>query len=370
MTARLLQSNSGSSATTVCLPQAETNRQIKCVVWDLDNTVWCGTLLENDLLSVSDDVINIIRQLDNRGILQSIASKNDYACVKKQLQEFGLWEYFLYPQVSWEPKSAAIREIARALNISLDTFAFIDDQEFELREVGFALPQVLLINSQSLPALLQLASFNPESVTRESAERRDYYRAEQCRSLAEEAFDGPNEAFLASLNMSIDVCRAGAQDLQRAGELTRRTHQLNTTGYTYSQSQLQAFCESDNYLLLLASLSDDFGRYGTIGLVLIEKKADFWQLNLFLMSCRVVSRGIGNVLLGIVMRMAKKVGVSLRAEFIANPHNRLMYITYRFNGFSVLQEQNEYTLFEHPLKQLPILPAFIKVSTPELDDIR
>lgn len=350
--------------------QVENNRRLKCVVWDLDNTLWQGTLLENDCLNVTDPVRDIIKQLDSRGILQSIASKNDYASVEAQLQRFGLWQYFLYPQISWQPKSDAIRKIALALNIGLESLAFIDDQEFELQEVGFALPQVLLINSQFLPTLLQLPCCAPDCVTVEGAQRRHYYQSEQCRALAEETFDGPSEAFLASLNMVITLSHASVQDLTRAEELTQRTHQLNTTGYTYSQSQLRSFCESDSHLLLLATLSDDFGSYGTIGLALIEKQREFWQLNLFLMSCRVVSRGIGNVLLGTVMAIAKKAGVSLRAEFVANPRNRLMYITYKFNGFKVLLEQNEYTLFEHNLQQCPESPAFINVIAPDLDDIK
>ncbi|WJY16460.1 HAD-IIIC family phosphatase [Pectobacteriaceae bacterium CE90] len=374
MTVKSHRNDTFPSAITACLPaslpQREKNRRVKCVVWDLDNTLWQGTLLEGDCLHVTDDVRNIIRQLDSRGILQSIASKNDYDSVQHRLQALGLWDYFLYPQISWQPKSESIQKIAIAININLDSFAFIDDQEFELREVGYGLPEVLLINSQSLPTLLQLPCVNPECITTESALRRHYYQSEQRRTLAEERFDGPNEAFLASLNMSVTVTHATAQDLIRAEELTQRTHQLNTTGYTYSQSQLQAFCKSDNHLLLLATLSDDFGSYGTIGLALLEKNRDFWQLNLFLMSCRVVSRGIGNVLLGIIMKMAKKAGVSLRAEFVANPYNRLMYITYKFNGFKVLHENNGYALFEHNLEQLSVFPAFIKVNTPELGDIK
>lgn len=351
-------------------PLEDENRRIKCVVWDLDNTLWQGTLLENDRLNVTDEVRDIIMQLDNRGILQSIASKNDHISVEEQLQRFGLWQYFLYPQISWAPKSDAIRKIALALNIGLDSMAFIDDQEFELQEVGFALPSVLLISSQSLSTLLQRPCCVPQCVTTESAQRRHYYQSEQCRIRAEEAFHGPNEAFLASLNMTVTVSLASAQDLNRAEELTQRTHQLNTTGYTYSQAQLQSFCESDSHLLLLATLSDAFGSYGTIGLALIEKQRDFWQLNLFLMSCRVVSRGIGNVLLGIIMRMAKQADVRLRAEFVANQRNRLMYITYKFNGFSVVLEQGDYTLFENNLQQLPAFPTIIKISMPDLNDIK
>lgn len=370
MTTQFPQEKEFSNATFNTLLIEGNNQGVKCVVWDLDNTLWQGTLAEGDTPCVSDDVMKIIQELDRRGILQSIASKNHYDGVKSQLQQFNLWQYFLYPQISWSPKSESIKQIASLLNLGLDTFAFIDDQEFELGEVNFTLPQVRCINAELLPGVLQLACFTPEYITEESARRRQYYQSEQCRAVAEETFNGPSEAFLASLNMSVCISRATAQDLVRAEELTQRTHQLNTTGHLYSQSQLREFCQSDSHLLLVATLDDDFGSYGTIGLALIEKQHDFWQLNLFLMSCRVVSRGIGNVFLGAVMAMAKDAGVRLRAEFVASERNRQMYITYKFNGFSVLFEQDNHTLFEHGLQQLPVLPAFIKISTPDLKCIK
>lgn len=110
---------------------------IKCVIWDLDNTLWDGVLLEDNQVSLRDNVAELIKALDNRGILQSIASKNDYLKAMEKLRELGLREYFLYPQINWNSKAFSIKEIARLINIGTDAIAFIDDQPFELEEVSF-----------------------------------------------------------------------------------------------------------------------------------------------------------------------------------------------------------------------------------------
>ena len=122
-------------------------KKIKCVVWDLDNTIWEGVLLENEHVQLKNNVQGILDELDKRGILLSIASKNiqDKACHK--LKEFGILDYFIYPQINWNTKSSSIKKIAASINIGLDTIAFVDDQPFELEEVGFTLPEVYLIDT-------------------------------------------------------------------------------------------------------------------------------------------------------------------------------------------------------------------------------
>jgi FkbH-like protein len=125
--------------------QQKEQRLIKCVVWDLDGTLWKGVLLENDTVRLRRGVVEIIKTLDGRGILQSIASKNDFEQAIAKLGEFCLRDYFLYPQVNWNSKVSSIKAIAEALNLGLDSIAFIDDQRYELEEVTFSLPQVLCI---------------------------------------------------------------------------------------------------------------------------------------------------------------------------------------------------------------------------------
>ena len=110
-------------------------KEIKCIVWDLDNTIWDGTLTESKNVKLKHYIKDIIGELDARGILNSIASKNNYGDAVEKLKEFGIYEYFLYPEINWNPKSSSIANIQKNLNIGIDTFMFIDDQQFELDEV-------------------------------------------------------------------------------------------------------------------------------------------------------------------------------------------------------------------------------------------
>ncbi|HEX9063065.1 MAG TPA: HAD-IIIC family phosphatase, partial [Clostridia bacterium] len=118
-------------------------KKVKCVVWDLDNTIWEGILSEDREVRLKPGIKGIIETLDDRGILQSIASKNDYDDAMKKLREFGLEEYFLYPQISWNSKAESVRKIAESINIGIDTLAFVDDQITEREEVSFSHPEVL-----------------------------------------------------------------------------------------------------------------------------------------------------------------------------------------------------------------------------------
>jgi FkbH-like protein len=133
--------------------------------------------------------------------------------------------------------------------------------------------------------------------------------------------------------MTFTIAPARREDLQRAEELTIRTNQLNSTGRTYSYDELDALRESPDHLLLVATLTDRFGSYGKIGLALVEKGEPDWRLNMLLMSCRVMSRGVGSVLLGHIMRQARQAGAGLRADLVETGRNRMMQITYAFSGF-------------------------------------
>lgn len=337
-------------------------KAIKCVVWDLDNTLWNGVLLENDCVFLRNQVVNIIKTLDSRGILQSIASKNDYARAMEQLQDFGLHEYFLYPQINWNSKSSSIQEIVKLLNIGIDTFAFIDDQLFELEEVNFSLSEVLCINTAELEYLLDMPEMNPLFITEDSKLRRLMYISDIERNHSEKEFIGTQSEFLATLNMSFTISYAQEEDLQRAEELTVRTNQLNTTGYTYSYDELNHFRESDKHKLLIASLDDKYGSYGKIGLALIECQEFVWTIKLMLMSCRVMSRGVGTIMLNYMMTLAKNNNVLLRSEFVSNNRNRMMYVSYKFAGFQEIEKRGDLIILENELTRIQPFPKYVKVK--------
>ena len=339
-------------------------KTIKLLVWDLDNTLWQGTLLEGDGLRIRDGLLPTLKALDERGILHSVASRNDHDLAMAKLKEVGLDEYFLYPQINWNSKAANIRSIVESINIGMDTVAFIDDEPFELAEVKYTLPDVLTIDAKELEGLIARPEFNPPFITDDSARRRMMYRADIERKRAEEEFVGPSEEFLATLDMEFIIAPAQEEDLKRAEELTVRTHQLNTTGYTYSLAELDALRQSPDHLLLVATLDDRFGTYGKIGLGLVEKGSDVWTIKLFLMSCRVMSRGVGTVFMNHILNLARDAGVELHAEFLSNDRNRMMLITYKLGGFKEIKREDKFIVFKHDLERIPPHPPWVKLHLP------
>lgn len=127
-----------------------------------------GVLLEDHEVVLRDSIIDIVQELDNRGILQSISSKNDYDTAMKKLKMFQMDHYFLYPQINWNAKSSSIQTIKEHLNIGMDSIAFVDDQDFELDEVVFALPEVLCIGAPEIHSMLDYPALHPKFITEDS----------------------------------------------------------------------------------------------------------------------------------------------------------------------------------------------------------
>jgi FkbH-like protein len=267
-------------------------KTIKCVVWDLDHTIWHGILLENDQLTLRENIAEIIKTLDSWGIINSIASKNNHEDAIRMLETFGIRKYFLYPQINWDLKSNSIQKIKEKLNIGIDAIAFIDDQPFERDEVSFVHEQVTCLDVDCIENVLQM--FKPRFITEESSLRRKMYLDDDIRNQEEQEI-GNNRQFLASLQLAFSIQPATVNDLQRVEELTLRTNQLNATGYSYSYEALEALIKSPDHHLFVAELTDKYGSYGKIGVAMVSCDKDIWTLKLLLMSCRVMSRGVGQV---------------------------------------------------------------------------
>lgn len=354
-------SGSQSRTANAVLTERPKRGRIKCIIWDLDNTLWDGVLLEDSAIAVRPWVVAHIRRLDKMGVLHSIASKNDRETVLAKLRALGLADLFLFPQINWNAKSSSIRLIATALNLGHDAFAFVDDQEFERAEVAHEVPEVTCVDITELTEALQRPEFRPRFVTDESAKRREMYHGQIARDELERDFVGTNHDFLASLEMSFTIEPAHHDDLQRAEELTVRTNQLNSTGKTYSYEELDALRSSPKHLLLVASLTDKFGSYGKIGLALVEKGPTHWQLRMMLMSCRVMSRGVGMVLLNHIMRLAGDAGAIVRADFVETGRNRMMQVTYAFAGFREVQRDGVQVVLEADLANVQPPPPYVQL---------
>ncbi|MEU1755572.1 HAD-IIIC family phosphatase [Micromonospora matsumotoense] len=306
---------------------------VKCLVWDLDDTLWQGVLLEDEQVVLPDPIRAVITGLDARGILQSVCSRNDHEPAWARLCALGVAEYFVAPQIGWGRKSDAVQRIADRLGFALGAVAFIDDQPAERAEVAFHLPQVRCYDAGAATALLGRPEFTPTSVTVDARRRRQMYQAGQRRADEQARFTGPAEDFLRSLELVMRIRRADAADLSRVEELTLRTSQMNATGVHYPDQALRALLADPRYEVLVTTLSDRFGPHGAVGVLVLEKHPGVWHLRLLATSCRVVSFGTGTVLLTWLVDQAARARVHLIADFRPNDRNRMMEIAYRFAGF-------------------------------------
>lgn len=335
---------------------------IKCLVWDLDDTLWDGVVLEGDCPRPFAAAVEVLKTMDQRGILHAVASRGDHGTAAAHLAEHGLGELFCVLDIGWGSKSGAVRRIAQTLNISLNTMAFVDNDPLERSEVVARHPEVRCYRADQLAELTTLPEFYPEFITDESRQRRHLYRVEHRRALAQREFDGSAAEFLTSLELTMAVRHANEEDLARAHELTVRTHQLNTTGQTFSVAELHALTRSGEHEVLVASLRDRFGSYGTIGLAVSELAGTDSVLRLLLTSCRVLSRGVGAVLLDHIVHRAVSQGLRPVARFVSTPVNKIMLVTLRFAGFELLEQNGDHMLLAADPGRLPMArPNHVRV---------
>ncbi|MFJ8716854.1 HAD-IIIC family phosphatase [Streptomyces violaceus] len=315
-------------------PTAADQPLVKCLVWDLDNTLWRGTLLEDDEVELTEEIRRTVLELDARGILQSVASRNDHDLAWERLEKLGMAEYFVLPQIGWGRKSDSVRAIASRLQFAESVVAFIDDQPTERAEVTHELPAVRTYDAEHAAELTGLPEFSPAHVTEDAANRRAMYRAGFRRERAEQEHVGSSEEFLKSLDLRLVIEHAGDEHLARVEELTLRTSQMNATGVHYSDADLRALLSDPDHDVLVMSLTDRFGSHGAVGVLLLERGDRRWHLKLLATSCRVVSFGTGATILRRIIAEAYRAGMHLTADFRATERNRIMEVAYRFAGFS------------------------------------
>ena len=273
--------------------------KVKCLVWDLDNTLWNGILIEtedNESLELKAGVLDTIKKLDERGIIQSIASKNDFAPAMKQLKKLGISEYFLYPEIHWNAKSASIKNIAANLNIGVDAMAFIDDSVFEREQVHSALPEVRTYDALEVEKLTELPEFDV-IVTDESRHRREMYRAEEKRNALMASENDDTVSFLRKCNLRIKVFAPQTEaDITRCFELVNRTNQLNMSGRRYTRNEFDALLSKIGQTSIAFSCRDDFGSYGIVGFMQYRKDNCELCFTEFAMSCRVAGKYVESAL--------------------------------------------------------------------------
>lgn len=306
---------------------------IKCVIWDLDNTLWDGICLEDADVRLKPGIVNLLAEIKKRGIVQSIASKNEPEALEF-VEKLGLKDYFVYPHVNWVPKEENIRRIVEILNIGLDAVAFIDDNPFERESVAAMLPEVRTYDAADYKKILDYPEMQLKYDTPEARARGKMYVDEAARQEQEKEFEGRKEAFFLSLGMKAFPCAAAEDDLGRICELVTRTNQFNSTGIRYSDDEIRAFYESADHEFHIVSLIDKYGDYGRCGVALIHKEPSAWNIELLLVSCRVAGRGLGTAFLSYLSEEARKRGCTyLRAKYIKTDRNRQIGLLYKIIGF-------------------------------------
>jgi FkbH-like protein len=274
---------------------------IKCVVWDLDNTLWDGTLTEDgaSALRLKPGIAEILADLDRHGILQSIASKNDPEQVMQVLKQFSLDHFFLYPQISWLPKGEGVQAIAHQLSIGIDTLLFIDDSEFERQQVQTSCPGVQVMDATDYRSVTFMVK-DQSPGTAESKGRRELYKVDQDRKQLATAFKDDYKTFLRHCEIKLTISSLGAHNLERVHELTQRTNQMNFSGNRYDRSSLQEIIDTpylDSYVLACA---DKFGSYGIVGFGIVDRRKPL--LTDLMFSCRIQAKRIEHAFLGHIMK--------------------------------------------------------------------
>jgi len=278
----------------------QSDKKVKCVVWDLDNTLWKGVLIEDGIqkLQLKSELVKVIKELDNRGILNSVASKNNYDDAVNALKSFGLLEYFIFPQISWKPKSQAIKAIAKSMNISLDTFLFVDDQLFEREEVAAVCPEVRVVDAADALKLPLLEACNVP-VTEESKNRRLMYKQSEERQKVQDSFTGDYFEFLRTCNIELIINKLMEQNLDRVYELAQRTNQMNFSGNRYEKSRLEQIINDGNLDTYVIECRDRFGTYGIVGFCIVEKQTP--KLIDLMFSCRIQSKRVEHAVLNYLL---------------------------------------------------------------------
>lgn len=310
-------------------------QKVKLLVVDLDHTLWDGILLEHadGELQLKPDVREVLTALDERGILLSIASRNNEADATRVLERLGILHLFLHPQISWFPKSAGIRRIVSQLNIGLDSVAFIDDTPFELEEVKAAIPEVRIYDAAQFGQLPQLDEFDVP-VTTESRGRRTMYLAEGQRAASFEASSLDYEAFLRDCQLQLELQVIGDDTFERVYELVQRTNQLNFSGNRYARADVSGFLADPAIVPIVMSCRDRMGPYGIIGFALCRVSGEELVVSDMMYSCRIQAKRVEHAFLDWLVGVAERAGLArCRCHFNRTRRNNPASAVFEDLGF-------------------------------------
>lgn len=351
----------------------------KCLVLDLDNTLWGGVVGEEGSAGIKigpGDPAGeafmafqyAVKALKQRGIVLSICSKNNKADVEEafkiQAQMPLKEDDFVSSRISWDPKPDNLVSIARTLNVGIDSLTFVDDNPAECALVAGALPQVKTLHLPSDPAdyasfIQRQICFERLKVTDEDRQKANQYREQARRDELREKL-GDLSTFLLALDTELLVRPAEKQDIPRIHQLFTKTNQFNVTTRRYTVGEIERFLEDDAYGLWLAMGSDRYGDLGTIGLYLLAHQDRVLNIDSFVLSCRALGRGIETALMNhLKSERVKHNGVErIKACFIPTKKNapaREFFETQRFEIVGLDEIGAKY--YELPAERTQAVPC-------------
>jgi FkbH-like protein len=300
-------------------PRGTIRPAAKCVVFDLDNTLWNGILLEG-AVQLRERVEEVFRTLDARGILLSVASKNARDDAMAKLKQLGIDDYILHPAIGWGPKSEGVRTIAKQLDIGTDTLLFIDDNEFEREEVAAAVPGVEVLPDTALDRLVDHPRLQG-AVTEESRRRRQMYREAGARAEAAAAYGSDYRQFLRACDIRVEIRPPRSDDRSRISELVQRTNQLNFSGRKYTPTEVDAVLAEPGFEKLVVRCRDRYGDYGIVGFCLAAYQAGDVRIHDLMLSCRVQGKFIEQALFAHLTGRPDREIEWIVVDFVPTPRN-------------------------------------------------
>lgn len=315
--------------------------KVKVVAWDLDNTLWKGTLVNDSNVVLNQAALVVIKELDRRGILNTICSKNDEAEALAKIEEFALRDYFLYPAINWGQKSENLKAIAEQLNLGINSFAFVDDNVREREEVSQALPMVRVFADTEISDLLGKDEFDVP-VTETSRKRRLLYMEDAKRNTLKASFSDNYDEFLRSLEMVLTVEKINEENKDRCYELLSRSNQLNLSTNRYTAEEYDALLRDPKNVCLAFRVADKFGDYGIVSFMSLHLDGAKARIMDLVISCRIAKKKVENAIVrSLKPILLEKCVESIEAQLIVTKKNSPLVNVFRDLPFDIVSESPE-----------------------------
>ena len=329
----------------------------KCVVLDLDNTLWGGVVGDDGLEGIQLGELGAgrafvrfqrwLKELSSRGIILCVCSKNEEKAAKQPFEEhpdmvLRLSDIAVFV-ANWEDKAQNIRHILRQLNIGADSVVFLDDNPFERDFVRAAVPDVTVPDLPQDPSeyvryLQELNLFETASLSAEDRRRNTQYREEAARAESAQRYTTLDE-FLADLHMTVDCSPFRPFQYPRIAQLSQRSNQFNLRTVRYTEAEIAQIASDKNYLTLQFSMQDRFGDCGLVSVVILKKEEDALFVDTWLMSCRVLKRTLEEFVVNTIVRIARAHGFRrIVGEYLPTAKNKMVEKIYPAFGFAAAGE--------------------------------